>query len=380
MGCGRSRPSRTEFGSALVPLTADGMIIACTALRLAALTRGWRLPGSLVITYAFIAGTVVAERRQPRTAGPTRSRTRSRRSPTRCWSRCSRTCCGCTSAWPSRPSRAPGRRPGPAGLLTWVTSPVVTTRVVAAPGPDRRRRPGRRPGAGPAAHPHVVPAARGLPQPGRSRLVAVRLGPRRPDGGAADRPRRPALRRDLAGLLPQATAADRLHARWRCSPWSTPPHCSAPHPLSPAAPPTAPPTAPSTAPQCTRPVHHVHRTSAAPADRTSAPQSGRTGAPRTDAELVAACTGTRPSTTTASPVPARGDAPPRRRHPQGQAARPARRVGRAHRPPDPPPAMRRTRRPRPTRTSSHEPGRTRPAHDDRRTTETDEPPRRGTTR
>jgi hypothetical protein len=34
-----------QFGSPLVPLTADGMIIACTALRLAALTRGWRLPG-----------------------------------------------------------------------------------------------------------------------------------------------------------------------------------------------------------------------------------------------------------------------------------------------------------------------------------------------
>lgn len=47
-----------QFGSMLVPLTADGMIIACTALRLAALTRGWRLPGSLLITYGFIAGTV----------------------------------------------------------------------------------------------------------------------------------------------------------------------------------------------------------------------------------------------------------------------------------------------------------------------------------
>ena len=47
-----------KFGSALVPLTADGMIIACTALRLAALTRGWRLPGSVATTYGFIAGTV----------------------------------------------------------------------------------------------------------------------------------------------------------------------------------------------------------------------------------------------------------------------------------------------------------------------------------
>jgi Protein of unknown function (DUF2637) len=47
-----------KFDSALVPLTADGMIIACTNLRLAALTRGWRLPGSLATTYGFIAGTV----------------------------------------------------------------------------------------------------------------------------------------------------------------------------------------------------------------------------------------------------------------------------------------------------------------------------------
>ena len=47
-----------RFGSVLVPLTADGMIIACTALRLAALTRGWRLPGSLLVTYGFIIGTV----------------------------------------------------------------------------------------------------------------------------------------------------------------------------------------------------------------------------------------------------------------------------------------------------------------------------------
>ena len=48
----------TRFGSPAVPLTADGMIVACTALRLAALARGWRLPGSLLVTYVFIAGTV----------------------------------------------------------------------------------------------------------------------------------------------------------------------------------------------------------------------------------------------------------------------------------------------------------------------------------
>jgi hypothetical protein len=47
-----------KFDSALVPLVADGMIVACTALRLAALTRGWRIPGALVTTYVFIGGTV----------------------------------------------------------------------------------------------------------------------------------------------------------------------------------------------------------------------------------------------------------------------------------------------------------------------------------
>jgi hypothetical protein len=47
-----------KFNSPLVPLVADGMIVACTALRLAALTRGWRIPGALITTYAFIGGTV----------------------------------------------------------------------------------------------------------------------------------------------------------------------------------------------------------------------------------------------------------------------------------------------------------------------------------
>jgi hypothetical protein len=48
----------TKFDSPLVPLVADGMIVACTALRLAALTRGWRIPGALITTYVFIGGTV----------------------------------------------------------------------------------------------------------------------------------------------------------------------------------------------------------------------------------------------------------------------------------------------------------------------------------
>ncbi|TCC35095.1 DUF2637 domain-containing protein [Kribbella sindirgiensis] len=52
------RAVSVKFDSPLVPLVADGMVIACTALRLAALTRGWRIPGALFTTYLFIGGTV----------------------------------------------------------------------------------------------------------------------------------------------------------------------------------------------------------------------------------------------------------------------------------------------------------------------------------
>lgn len=48
-----------QFGSPLVPLVADGMVIACTALRLAAMTKGWRIPGAALTTYVFIAGSVI---------------------------------------------------------------------------------------------------------------------------------------------------------------------------------------------------------------------------------------------------------------------------------------------------------------------------------
>ncbi|NYE71891.1 hypothetical protein BKA15_003220 [Microlunatus parietis] len=47
------------FGSPLVPLVADGMIIACTALRLAAMSRGWTIPGAMFTTYVFIVGSIV---------------------------------------------------------------------------------------------------------------------------------------------------------------------------------------------------------------------------------------------------------------------------------------------------------------------------------
>ncbi len=48
-----------QFGSPLVPLVADGMVIACTALRLSAMTKGWRIPGAALTTYVFIAGSVI---------------------------------------------------------------------------------------------------------------------------------------------------------------------------------------------------------------------------------------------------------------------------------------------------------------------------------
>ena len=48
-----------RFNSPLIPLVADGMVIACTALRLAAMTRSWRIPGALITTYVFIVGSVV---------------------------------------------------------------------------------------------------------------------------------------------------------------------------------------------------------------------------------------------------------------------------------------------------------------------------------
>lgn len=48
-----------RFNSPLIPLVADGMVIACTALRLAAMTHGWRIPGALVTTYVFIIGSVM---------------------------------------------------------------------------------------------------------------------------------------------------------------------------------------------------------------------------------------------------------------------------------------------------------------------------------
>ena len=94
-----------RFGSVLVPLTADGMIIACTALRLAALTRGWRLPGSLLVTYGFIAGTVALNVAAAHDWVDAVAHALPR-SPTPYSWRCSRICCGCTCASPSRPGRA----------------------------------------------------------------------------------------------------------------------------------------------------------------------------------------------------------------------------------------------------------------------------------
>ena len=243
-----------QFGSVLVPLTADGMIIACTALRLAALTRGWRLPGSLLITYGFIAGTValnvaaahgwadaVAHALAPVSyavlvemlAHLLRLHLR--------------------LAQPARPRLS---------FLTWATSPVVTTRVwlhLARTGGDD---PVGRPRADPADHPHVLPAARGLPRP-----LAARPSPRRPDGRAADRPRRPALRRDPRRPAAATTAAGCSPAR--CSPSSTRPHCNALHQPHRSAPPPVHRPAPSP-PHCRRTSPTtVRRTGSAPTPNSS---------------------------------------------------------------------------------------------------------------
>lgn len=49
---------RVRFGSPMVPMTTDGAIAAFTALRLGALSRGWRLPGITAATYFYIGVTV----------------------------------------------------------------------------------------------------------------------------------------------------------------------------------------------------------------------------------------------------------------------------------------------------------------------------------
>lgn len=46
------------FGSWTVPVIADGLVVGTTAIRLAALTRGWRVPGSALLTIGALGGTV----------------------------------------------------------------------------------------------------------------------------------------------------------------------------------------------------------------------------------------------------------------------------------------------------------------------------------
>ncbi len=46
------------FHSWTVPAIADGVIVAASALRLAALTYNWRMPGSMLVTVTGLAGTV----------------------------------------------------------------------------------------------------------------------------------------------------------------------------------------------------------------------------------------------------------------------------------------------------------------------------------
>lgn len=46
------------FDSWTVPIIADGLVVGTTAIRLAALTRGWRVPGSMLLTIGALGGTV----------------------------------------------------------------------------------------------------------------------------------------------------------------------------------------------------------------------------------------------------------------------------------------------------------------------------------
>ena len=237
------------FGSPLVPLTADGMIIACTALRLAALTRGWRLPGSLATTYLFIGGTVwlniaaahgwtdaVAHALAPVSyavlvemlAHLLRLHLR--------------------LAQPSKPRVT---------ALTWFTSPIVTTRVWL----HLARTGGQDPVAARALVQQLIRMS--------SRLQTV--CPSQPLRGWSpfDRPMPPApqpCRRSATDCCPPTRSRPSCQPtkpssrRVHCSPWSTVQHsgappptrrCTAVHPTqcTPVHPnqctPTAPPTAPS---------------------------------------------------------------------------------------------------------------------------------------
>jgi hypothetical protein len=274
-----------RFNSALVPLTADGMIVACTALRLAALSRGWRLPGSLVITYAFITGTVwlnVASAHDLADAVAHALAPLAYAALVEMLAHMLRLHLDLVEP----PER---RRSGVAGLarlgwLTWITSPVVTTRVglhLARTGSDD------------------PVAARALVQQlirMSSRLQAVCPSPAGLGWwpfGSARSARSAALQTvrdgllsasDLAALLPSGNAdSDRLTpGRLLALVDTAALQCTAPTDTTRTANRTGDRTA----------VHHDDSTSAPHAahhpDRTGAPQAKRTGAPRTDDDLVAA--------------------------------------------------------------------------------------------
>ncbi len=269
-----------RFNSALVPLTADGMIVACTALRLAALSRGWRLPGSLVITYAFITGTVwlnVASAHDLADAVAHALAPLAYAALVEMLAHMLRLHLGLVEP----PER---RRSGIAGLarlgwLTWITSPVVTTRVglhLARTGSDD------------------PVAARALVQQlirMSSRLQAVCPSPAGLGWwpfGSARAARSAALQtvrdgllsaRDLAALLPAGhTDGDRLTPGGLLALVdSAALQCTAPALTSRTADRTTDRTADRTSDRTA--VHHDDRTSAPhlvhQPDRTSAPQASR---------------------------------------------------------------------------------------------------------
>jgi len=284
-----------RFDSALVPLTADGMIIACTALRLAAVSRGWRLPGSLVITYAFITGTVwlnVASAHGWADAVAHALAPLAYAALVEMLAHMLRLHLGLVEP----PERRRTGTAGVAGLarlgwLTWITSPVVTTRVglhLARTGSDD-------PVAARALVQQLIRMGSRLEAvcPSRPGLAWLPFGRARAARTAALQTVRDGLlsARDLARLLPAANSqTDRVTPGGLLALVdSAALQCTAPTDTEHTTGRTGHRTVARTADRTGAgdPVHHEDRTSAATTERTSAPQGSRTAAPRTDDDLVA---------------------------------------------------------------------------------------------
>jgi len=282
-----------RFNSALVPLTADGMIVACTALRLAALSRGWRLPGSLVITYAFITGTVwlnVASAHSLADAVAHALAPLAYAALVEMLAHMLRLHLGLVEPLERR-------RTGVAGLarlgwLTWITSPLVTTRV----GLHLARTGGDDPVAARALVQQLIRMSSRLRTvcPSPPGLGWWPIGSARAARSAALQTVRDGLlsARDLASLLPTGGGdADRLTPGGLLALVDTAAlQCTTPAVTARTAQCTDERTVVRTDDRTSapEPVHHPDRTSAAAARRRGAPEANGAAALRTDDDLVAA--------------------------------------------------------------------------------------------